>query len=635
MTRKPVLSVVAAAMVLSLAAAACSSSKSPGTTTSSSPSAAASANQGKRVKGGVYRSALEDFGFTGAFDPTGEYLATGFGLFSEMLLRNLVTYRHVEGIQGDAPVPDLATDTGQVSSDGLTYTFKLKQGVKFAPPVSRVITSKDIEYAFERINTKALVAQYGFYYDGVIQGMDGSAKTPTPISGIETPDDSTIIFHLTQATGDFLYRLAMPATAAMPPEVAKCFTKAGDYGRDVVASGPYMIQGSDQVDVSSCSAIKPMSGFDPTKKLILVRNPNYDPTTDSTSDREANVDGVSIIIDTNTDDIFNKVSTGDLDGSIASQPPAQVEQKYLTDSSLKGLLHADPDDVTSYLTMNLLVPPFDDIHVRKAVNYAVDKSAFLKAYGGPIHGKIATHIFPPSMVDFGGNYDPYPSPNFAGDINAAKNEMKQSKYDSNGDGVCDSPVCNNVLMIGRTTPPRVNMDPTIENDLSQIGIKLKTRELDTGTAYQTIQTVKNLVPISNAAAWGKDYADPYTFAVLFLSSNIICEGQTNYSEVGLTAAEAKECGVQDAFNKVGGNTLSVDDKVNHCTTLLGQDRTNCWIDLDKYLMENVVPWVPYIWPTNLTVLNKDVTEYNFDQFAGMISLVNISVNNGISASTLS
>ena len=56
-----------------------------------------------------------------------------------MLLRNLVTYRHVEGIQGDAPVPDLATDTGQVSSDGLTYTFKLKQGVKFAPPVSRVL----------------------------------------------------------------------------------------------------------------------------------------------------------------------------------------------------------------------------------------------------------------------------------------------------------------------------------------------------------------------------------------------------------------------------------------------------------------------------------------------------------------
>jgi peptide/nickel transport system substrate-binding protein len=630
MKRKRLLSVVAAGMVFSLVAAACSSNKTPSTNSSSS------ASTGKVVKGGVYRTALEDFGFTGAFDPTGEYLNIGFGLFSEMLLRNLVTYRHVAGLAGDQPVPDLATDTGQVSGDGLTYTFKLKQGVKFAPPVDRVITSHDIEYAFERIDTKSLVAQYGFYYDGTIVGMDGAhSGAPKPISGIETPDDNTIIFHLQQPTGDFLYRLAMPATAAMPKEVAGCFTKAGDYGRDVIASGPYMIQGSDQVDVSSCSAIKPMSGFDPTKKLIMVRNPNYDPATDSTSAREANVDGVSILIDSNTDDIFNKVSAGELDGSYASQPPPQVEQKYATDPSLKGKLHSDPDDVTSYITLNLLVPPFDDIHVRKAVNYALDKAAFLKAYGGPLHGKIATHIFPPSMVNFGGNYDPYPTANFNGDINKAKAEMKQSKYDSNGDGVCDSSVCNNVLMIGRTTPPRVNMDPTIENDLAQIGIKIKTRELDTGTAYTTIQTVKNLVPISNAAAWGKDYADPTTFAVLFQSSGINCEGQINYSEVGMTADQAKECGVEDAFNKVGGNTLSVDDKIDNCNKLSGQDRTNCWIDLDKYLMENVVPWAPYIWPTNLTVLGDSVTKYEFDQFAGLISLCHIAVNNHIDASTLS
>ena len=281
MRRKTLLGVVAIGMVLSMVAAACSSNKTPSSNNSSAPSTG-----GKTVKGGVFRTALEDFGFTGAFDPTGEYLNIGFGLFSEMLLRNLVTYRHVAGLAGDQVVPDLATDTGQVSGDGLTYTFKLKQGVKFAPPVNRVITSQDIEYAFERIDTKALVAQYGFYYDGTVVGMDGAhSGPPKPISGIETPDDSTIIFHLQQPTGDFLYRLAMPATAAMPKEVAGCFTKAGDYGRDVIASGPYMIQGSDQVDVSSCSAIKPMAGFDPTKKLIMVRNPNYDPATDSWTTR--------------------------------------------------------------------------------------------------------------------------------------------------------------------------------------------------------------------------------------------------------------------------------------------------------------------------------------------------------------
>ena len=198
-----------------------------------------------QIKGGTYRTAIEDFGFTGAFDPTGEYLGSAWGLYSDMLLRTLMTYKHIEGTDGDALVPDIAAANPDVSADGLTYTFQLKTGVKFGPPLDRDVTSKDIEYAFERINTKALVAQYGFYYDGVIKGMTGDAAKPAPISGIETPDDSTIIFHLEKPTGDLLYRLAMPATAPIPPEVAGCFDKAGDYGRDVISSGPYMIAGEE------------------------------------------------------------------------------------------------------------------------------------------------------------------------------------------------------------------------------------------------------------------------------------------------------------------------------------------------------------------------------------------------------
>src|SRR5436305_1993884 len=74
---------------------------------------------------------------------------------------------------------------------------------------------------------------------------NGKAKT---ISGITTPDNKTIVFHLTKATGDFNLRMSMPATAPIPHEVADCFEgKPGDYGRDVVSSGPYMIQGSDAV----------------------------------------------------------------------------------------------------------------------------------------------------------------------------------------------------------------------------------------------------------------------------------------------------------------------------------------------------------------------------------------------------
>src|SRR5215213_8071527 len=136
--------------------------------------------------------------------------------------------------------------------------------------------------------------------------MDGKAKSPdAQISGIETPDDQTIIFNLDKPTGDFLYRVSMPAAATVPQEVAKCFTKAGDYGRYVISSGPYMIQGSDKLDISSCKAMKPISGFDPSKQMTLVRNPNYDQATDNL--RSNYVDGITVSVNTNVDDIFSRI----------------------------------------------------------------------------------------------------------------------------------------------------------------------------------------------------------------------------------------------------------------------------------------------------------------------------------------
>jgi peptide/nickel transport system substrate-binding protein len=542
----------------------------------------------------------------------------------------------VLGAAGDEIVPDLATDNGQVSSDGLTYTFTLKDGVKFGPPLSRPITSEDVAYAFQRINTKSLVAQYGFYYNGTIEGMDGTAKSADQtISGIETPDDKTIVFHLTQPTGDFLYRLAMPAAAPMPKEVAGCYTKAGDYGRNVVPSGPYMILGSDQVDASSCDTIQPIAGFDPTKFLKFTRNPDYDASTDSTDVRTNFLDGVDIEIDTNTDDIFNKIQAGSLDGSLASTPPATVESQYLNDPDLKPLLHSDPGDRTWYIFMNLLTPPFDDIHVRKAVNYIVDKAAIQKVWGGPIHGDIASHIMPPTVLPgFPADYDPYASAGNAGDETKAKDEMKQAtKYDTDGDGVCDAEVCKNVLFINRSSPPQVDMTPILTTDLAKIGITLKARELDTGTAYTTVATVDKLIPIGSNAGWGKDYADPSTFAVLFQSSGIACSGGINYSAVGMTDAQAKECGVTDAWNAAGGTSIpSVDSEVDQCNQASGDARTQCWIQLDQDIMENVVPWVPYLFANALTVVGKTVTKYEFDQFSGTISLCHVAVDNDVQVS---
>ena len=152
--------------------------------------------------------------------------------------------------------------------------------------------------------------------------MDCSGKDQNdPVEGIETPDDSTIVFHLERPTGDILYRLAQPAAAPIPPEVAGCFDEAGEYGRYVMSNGPYMLLGSDEMDISSCDTLKPISGYDPDRFMYFVRNPNYDQATDEY--RENNIDGMSFVVNTNLDDIYNRVLNGDID-LVHGAPPAGI-----------------------------------------------------------------------------------------------------------------------------------------------------------------------------------------------------------------------------------------------------------------------------------------------------------------------
>jgi peptide/nickel transport system substrate-binding protein len=571
--------------------------------------------------GGTYRLDWEtSFDFTNGFDPVGEYLGEAFGIYSSLLLRTLVGYRHVAGAAGNEVIPDLATDLGQVSEDGLTYTFTLKDGIKFGPPLSREITADDVVYAFERIGTPDLVAQYGFYYT-VIEGMaefsDGSADT---ISGVKAIDDKTVEFTLTAPTGDFLYRLAMPAAAPVPREVASCFTKAGEYGRDVIASGPYMIEGSDQLDASSCDTIKPLSGFDPNTSLTLVRNPDYDPATDTTEARENFPDSFVWTINTNVDDIYNRVAAGEIEDEIASEP-AKVLRDYTENDDLAPSLHNNAGDRTWYITMNLTQPPFDDIHVRKAVNLVMDKEGLRRVWGGPLYGEIANHIMPDSLLnEVLADYVPYPSEGDAGDAAAAMEEMKQSKYDTDGDGLCDAPECKDVIHVTASDSLRRQMIPVIEDSLAKIGITIKTRQFE--DAYTVIQTVENQSPISSRPGWGKDYADASTFAVLFDSRSTLATGNINYSLIGLTPEQAQEIGAKGTIDGIP----SVDADIDACNAIpAGDDRVNCWAEFDKKLMEEVVPWVPYLDASAVYITGPTVAKWEFDQFPGTIGYAHVAV----------
>ncbi|MBA3431465.1 MAG: hypothetical protein H0U16_08300, partial [Actinobacteria bacterium] len=71
---------------------------------------------------------------------------------------------------------------------------------------------------------------------------------------------------------------------------------------------------------------------------------------------------------------------------------------------------------------------------------------------------------------------------------------------------------------------------------------------------------------------------------------------------------------------------SVDSEIDECQKLLDQERLQCWADLDKLIMEDVVPWVPYLDATNVDIISENVTQYEYDQFSGEVGYAHLAVD---------
>ena len=584
-------------------------------------SAAAARSDAQNQRGGTYRVGWESsFGWTDSFDPTGEYLANGFAIYSNLMLRTLVQFNHVAGPAGNIVVPDLATSVPRPTNGGKTYTFRLKSGIRWAPPVNRAITSRDVRYAVERMARPKNGAQYPFYFS-VIAGLDkyskGEAKS---ISGIKTPNARTIVFNLTAPTGDFPFRMTMPAVAPMPQEVVKCFEgKPGLYGRNVISSGPYMIEGSEDLDASSCSTLKPTSGYDGTTKLTLVRNPNYRQSTDSRKARSNNVDRFEFTINTNIDDIYNQVAAGDLEDEMATASP-KIFREYQTNASKRKYLKSNSADGTYYITLNLTQPPFDDVHVRKAMNWVMDREALRRAWGGQVAGDIAEHIIPnPMLLGKLNNFQPFKTRGDRGNIAKARAEMKRSKY-ANSNGVCSAKECKGVLMVIDVRAVDKALLPVVQASAAKIGITFSVRSVN--GAYPVIQTTSRNVPISTRPRWFKDYADPSTFIdPLFVGANITATGNRNYALVGLKPGQAGQLGIKGTVN----NLPSIDKAATTCAAKIGSARVSCYAGIDRVLTAQIVPWIPYMWANNVNIIGPTVSKWNFDQSTGYMALAHVAV----------
>ena len=560
-----------------------------------------------------------------ALDPQFEYVPTYWELYRCCLLRTLVSYSGQPTGQGGATLRlDLAAALPRVSRDGLTWVFQLKHGLHYAPPFqAREIVAGDIVRALEREFRLGADASYSFYYT-VIEGADAfAAHKADSISGLEVPDPHTLVVHLTEPTGDLGYRFSMPATAPIPAGADRGHD--GGYGRFLVSSGPYMIAGSENVNFAlPPEQQQPAAGWRyrytvrggkvaivGRESLMLVRNPSWDPRSDRL--RKAYPDRIVLEMrgTPNSERLRNarRIDHDALDLVLDNSAPIQQLRRYQQEGRLRRRVHLNAVSGVGYITMNLALAPFDDVHVRRAANLAVDRTALARIETRSLEPITPTQHDLPDSVE--GNllasYRPYP---LHGEIAAARAEMARSRYDHNHDGRCDAAACRRVVAYGfssTTDQPLHETDALVRRELARIGVRLAVRHVSPRVGYHVLARPRSRIPLVLATGWLVDYPDAGGFAPVLQHPS---DSENNdVSLLGATPAQLRRWGYRRQ------TVPNVDRKIAQCGALLGGLRQRCWAELDQLLTERIVPWIPRGQFEFSRVTSARVASYSFDQFA--------------------
>jgi peptide/nickel transport system substrate-binding protein len=524
-------------------------------------------------KGGTL--VFDDSSVPDSTDPGNTYYAHMWNII-RLWGRSLVTYKSVPGAGGNQVVPDLATSLGQVSSDGLTWTYHLKPGIKFEDGTP--VTSKDVKYAVERTYAKDVLPNGPSYFKLLLKDPNylGPYKDKTPdklgLTSVTTPNASTIVFHLVKPFADFDYVAALPQTVPVPP--AK--DKGANYQLHPISTGPYMFQ-SYQLD----------------KQITLVKNPNWSAATDP--NRKQLVNKIVINLNVNADTIDQNLIHGNSDLDIAG---TGVQAAARADILAPGSsLKKNADNVLSgflwFTYINTKVKPLDNVHCRRAVEYAADKVAYQTAYGGPIAGgDIASTVMPPSVTGYK-KFDLYEATTKPhGDVAKAKQELK----------LCGQPNGFSTSMAYRSDRPKEKATATAEQQaLSKVGIKLTLQGYPSGKYFTNFAGVPNFVHSHNlgldVGGWAPDWPDGYGFLYYLTAGPAISPaGNTNIEELN-------DPKVNSLFDKAVKTTDAA-------------ARNAIWSQIDHEVMSQAVI-LPGVYAKSLLYRNPSLTNVFQQQYYAM------------------
>ncbi len=435
--------------------------------------------------------------------------------FSRLYARTLYTYDAQPGEAGQKVVPDLAEGDPEVSEDGKTWTVKLKPGMKYED--GSEITAEDVKYAIARSNfgPEALPNGPKYYQEHLADSDDYEGPyedTDDPLEGfdgIETPDDHTMVFHLKKPFYDFKYVMVQPQSAPVPADA----DKGEQYQKHVVSSGPYKFDGD----------------YTPGSGLNLVRNEEWDAESDPV--RTALPDQITVQEGVEQNEIDQRLESGDLDVDLGGTGLGPAKKgELLQDEDAKTRIDNPVNGAHYYLTVNTQVEPLDTLECRQAVQYALNRSAVHRAWGGSAGGAMANTILPPVVPGHDEESAVYPAEDpEAQEGNVPEAEAKLEECGEDGGFETN-------LGVRSDRPAEVSAAEAIQEGLKRAGITVNIKQYPSDTFTNTQAGSPSFVHKEelglNIYGWMPDWNTGYGYMSKILDGDAIKDaGNSNISEL--------------------------------------------------------------------------------------------------------
>jgi peptide/nickel transport system substrate-binding protein len=574
---------VAVGLALTVALAACgsssSSSSSAGTTSGSLPAGVKNPvtealTGGKR--GGVLNEAQsEDFEH---LDPGQAYFQLDYQI-TNATQRSLYSYKPNTFSES---TPDLAEGPAKLSDGDKLITINIHKGVHFSPPVNREVTAADVVYAFERIANPNIANPYYLGYLSAIEGM--KTANGGPIAGVKATGKYTLQIKLTALEAPIVVAsMVLPWSAPVPKEYATKFDakKPSEYVNYQVASGPYMLKNNAAGKVLGI-------GYQPGKSATLVRNPNWNASTDY---RPAYLNQINIAIGGDTTVIGRQVLEGS-DMVQSDAPAAAIVKLAVQHYPSQLVISAGGGAGDRYIAVNNSDGPFKNVNLRKALWAATDREALNRLRGGKTVADVMTHFLWNGIAGFseaGGfpgpklDYNEHPT----GDMAVAEKYMKLAGYPSGKYTGSET-----LQVVGDSSAPASNVAEAVNQTLASLGFKTKLNLVEHTVMYSKYcGVVSEKIDVCPNVGWIADFGDPQAVLDVPFNGNLIVKNGTN-SNWGLVNHPKINAAMEAAAKVVGTKA-----------------RGEAWAKIDRELVEEAVV-IPYQWAKEPYIESKDVEGVN-------------------------